>query len=231
LAEHQCGPEKKEMSTLPDLFVLLLTVALAIIAIYLALFYVKITSAAIYTTRHAKIDYRFLDANAHLVKFTKTVRLRANHKGISQYVHRNLSADGRIEIRGVVPQSWEYKVQRVAGGTNVTVFFPRSLARGEEIEIELLADFIDSFPSPTESVTYLADYNVEQLTMTIHLDPQRPCTDVRAFRITGAESRPLQKPKTQDGTLIELKLRNLQIGLEYCVEWDWLPVESEHAEE
>ena len=161
-------------------------------------------------------------ANGSRAIATKNTIIRANHEGLTEFLHRNIRADGPIGNfkldSNVVPES---DIKWRAGECIVHERFT-AMKRFEKRRSSLTYELIDSFPSTTESTGYLPDYFTRECIVDIHLPARRTARNPRAYIGLGAEHKNLRSPElSPDGRTISWEGKNLKPGKSYTIEWDW----------
>lgn len=160
--------------------------------------------------------------NGSLAIATKNTIIRANHQGLTEFLHRNIRADGPIRNfkfdSNVIPESdREWRAGEYIAHERFT-----ATKRFEKRRSSLTYELIDSFPSTTESTGYLPDYFTRKCIVDIHLPARRPARSPRAYIGLGAEHKNLHSPElSPDGRTISWEEKNLKPGKSYTVEWDW----------
>jgi hypothetical protein len=209
--------------------IVLLLVGVSLFAVLLALgFFISIGLGAykrtLFTIIECKITLIIKDTAGSDAEFRKSLKLKANHTGLSQFDHRNLSADGSFsdfKVNGIPVQP-----KKDAGDFIVEVRFP-PLKRGAILSTDLSLRIRDSFPSTTEAATYLVAHPTEKLVVEIHLPDGRPAQEVRVYRRRGGETDTNVTPEPKlaaSNTRIAWEASNLKdLGAEYIVEWVWPP--------
>jgi hypothetical protein len=166
--------------------------------------------------------YVIQDRAAHRTILRRSQRMKANHKGLTEFWFTNISADGGIEnilIDGKAPA--EERLE--AGDLRVCRRWDRPLRRGDEIGIDFSYDLVDAFPSNPEGVIHVAAYKAKRLKLVVQFHKERPCTSVRAFlRYGGQIYRDLPTPRvSEDRSRAELEIHRLKIGREVELQWTW----------
>lgn len=157
--------------------------------------------------------------NASLVRIQST---RCNHKGLTEFWCRNISADGRIQnirIDGREPDDRKTE----AGDILVCKRFAHPLKRGERFQMQLSYDLVNAFPGDTEGLIHVVDYKTKKLRLVAILHPERACRTARAFlRFGGQLHTELPQPViSADNTRIEIELKRPRLGADYYLEWEW----------
>ena len=156
------------------------------------------------------------------VQLTKKAKIRANHKGISEFVHRKIRSDGtikgfrlgnkRVPSRDIVRRVGEY------------IVFERFEPMGiwQKRESELIINAEDTYPNSTEFTSYLPDYVTKKMKIEINFPVQKPARRVKAYCCIGAETKELTTPKlSTDGLKCTWEGTDLLPGRDYFLEWDW----------
>lgn len=160
--------------------------------------------------------------NGSLAIATKNTIIRANHKGLTELLHRNIRADGSIRNfkfgSTIVPESdiqLRAKEYIIHERFDATKWFER---RRSFLTYEL----IDSFPSKTEATGYIPDYFTRKCKIEVYFPARRPARNPRAYIGLGAERKNLRSPElSSDGRTIIWEGKNSEPGKIYTVEWDW----------
>ncbi len=210
------------MDALPLLLLAILTFLTLLAVSILATVYFRMFRATLFTVMQAKVTVTILDRSGNRATFSKRMSIRANHKGLTQYIHRNLSADGSMQNFRV--DRVTVQPQKDAGDYLVYVNFPRPLNRGETLPTILDIDLTASFPSTTEWVTYLLTYPTKELTVEVNLPSDRPASKAEVYCLRGGEIEPVDtKPQLLDNNCrivwTATDLRDL--GWEYRIQWTW----------
>jgi len=153
---------------------------------------------------------------------TKVTTMRANHKGLTEFTHRNIRADGTIENfrldSATVPPS---DVEKRASAYIVHERFKATRIL-EHRTSRLTYDLINSFPSSPEFTGYNPDYYTKKCKVEVHLPEGRTARKARAYSGVGAETKELNSPHlSSDGRTISWEGKRLRPGKLYTVEWDW----------
>ncbi len=160
------------------------------------------------------------DANGARATLTRHMTARVNHKGVTEFWCRNISADGNIsnlKIDGAAP----FEEKREAGDRQVCKRFNQPLKRHEQFEMALSYDLADSFPAPTEGLIHVVESPTKRLRLVVILPEGRKARAARMLlRFGGQVHKELNKP-TIKGRRIEFETAWLKLGEEYCLEWDW----------
>ncbi len=161
-------------------------------------------------------------ADGSFATATKNARMRANHKGLTEYVHRRIRSDGDINNFQLhskpVPL---HDIQRRAGEYMVWERFP-PMRIWQSRNSTLSYDLLNSFPTTHEFSGYIPDYHTKKVKIEVHFPLQRPARNARAYSGSGAETQELNPPElSSDGCVIIWERKNLKPGSYYRVEWDW----------
>ena len=185
--------------------------------------YYQMYRATLFTVVDLDFALTISDPKGKHATFTKTMQLRANHKGLSEYIHRNLSADGSMGNFRVDDREPE-KIQKDAGDLLIYVRFPHPLSRGEVIKTTLSADMLDSFCSTTEWVTYMVTYPTKKVTITVNLPEGRPASAAEMYRFRGGEIERIPDPVVllnNNHRLVWTATDLRHLGTEYRLQWSW----------
>ncbi len=157
-----------------------------------------------------------------LTTATITTKMRANHKGLTEFTHRNIRADGtinnfKLDSVKVVGTDKERRSQEhiVHERFKAMDFWKTRVSR-------LTYDLFNSFPNSTESTSYIPDYFTNKYIVEVHLPPSRPARNQKAYVGLGAEMKNLSTPHlSNNGLVIRWESERLKPGKYYTVEWDW----------
>lgn len=159
-----------------------------------------------------------------LATITKKTKLRPNHGGQTEFMHRNIRADGecynfRFGSRPVPPDD----VKRERGEYTVHERFGDILPRRKPLGSELSYDLKNSYCNAEyESTSYTADYYTEKAKIEIYLSEGKPARNQKAMVRTGAPDTPLSKPNlSDDGRKITWEGKKLAAGRTYIISWNW----------
>lgn len=200
----------------------ILAIILVILAAMLYVFYRVFIGPSPWTIIETHRIVNIKKANGSLASATKNTTIRANQKGLTEFLHRNIRADGSIQnfklgSRLVRKSDVEWR----AGEYIIHERFP-AMKRFEKRESSLSYELIKSFPSKVESTGYLPDYHTRKCKIEIYFPKRRSARNPRAYAGIGAETKNLNTPElSPDGRKISWEGKNLKPGKSYTVEWDW----------
>ena len=174
-----------------------------------------------FTILTTRTTYKIEDESGSKATSKKVMKVRANHKGLSRYVHRNISADGNV--KGFRTNYGSIETQLKGGDYTVYHTFPVKLGKWQSYEFDLIIEFEDSFVGDPEAVIMLVDSRTKSGEMRVELPETRPCKDARIYYRHGIEERQLQPPIiSPDRRQITWSKKRLnKIGSEYEIEWNW----------
>jgi len=161
------------------------------------------------------------DEQGSRAKSEKVLKVRANHKGLPRYIHRNISADGQITGFETNYGSVDYGVR--GGDHEVYHKFPIGLKKWQAIEFNLIMEMENCFTGNPEGVIMLVDAKTKKANIRIILPETRVCGGARAIYRHGIEERQLEPPRISSNRReISWTGKKLnKIGSEYEIEWDW----------
>lgn len=164
----------------------------------------------------------FHDSIAHRATLVSSQRVRSNHRGLSEFWCRNISADGPIEnvlIDGREPDETSME----AGDMQICKRFPHPLAWRQRIQMVVSYDLINSFPGNPEGLIHTVDRQTKKLRLVVDLNSCKPCAVARAFlRFGGQVYKSLDDPEVSEGrSVISVEVSNPRQGGEYYIEWEW----------
>ena len=162
-----------------------------------------------------------LGKSARLVRFQEGV---ANHKGMSEFWCRNISADGEIS-NILIDNRPPYDSERRAGDIQVCARFRQPLERGESFKMKLSYDLTDSFLRTPEAIIHVVESKTKKLKLVVVLPSERPATNaVVTLSFGGQPHRRLFPPRLTGqvtGERIEWEIKGPKLGAEYRLEWEW----------
>jgi len=171
---------------------------------------------------HRTIEMQGTKGGSDYAVTTKRTTMRANHKGLTEFLHRHIQSDGtmgkfRFDSVAVPPD----KIDVIAGEHMLhEVFSPMGLfqKRTSSLSYELY----DSFPSTAEGAGYRPDYHTKLYSIEVSFTKKRPAKNPKAFSGLGAEIKDLSEPElSADGLKLTWKTKNLKPGQYYSIGWDW----------
>ena len=147
--------------------------------------------------------------------------LRANHRGVDHYIHRNFSCDG--VPRFTLDPNVELVKQDVEAGDHVlTVQFHHPIRCFRKVTTWFEATLDDAFIGSRERLILLIDQKVREVGVEIIFPNDRLPRSLNAFYRRGGMDEPLPPPELK-GDRISLKHRalyRLPYG-EIQVVWTW----------
>lgn len=172
-----------------------------------------------YTVLSRESTLRILDERGERAVSEKKLKIRSNHRGLSQYVHRNISSDGDMIFS---TDHGTLDIRRSAGDYTVTHRFPNPLRKWQKIDLKLIQQFDNSFTQNTEGVIIWSDYKTKKATVKVILPETRPCTTARMICREGSDEKILGEPHISPNRQeISWNIKRLKVGTEYEIEWDW----------
>ena len=158
-----------------------------------------------------------------LAKITVVSKIKANHRGLTEFIHRNIRSDG--PIRGFYFNSNPVPASDITNKAKEYIVrekFSQEVRRGEILSSHLTYDLIDSYRQAHEFTGYMPDYFTAKAKIEIHFPKNRPVINARAYCGIGAEARDLNPPIISAGnTIVIWEGKKLKPGQRYMVEWDW----------
>lgn len=160
------------------------------------------------------------DREGKSASLSRVQTARANHKGITEFWCRNISADGSISnilIDNKTPDGQRTE----AGDIQVCKRFRDPLKFREIFKMVLSYELKDSFTSNPESIIHVVEAETKFLRLVALLPKDRLPKSAKArLRYGGANHKELSSPKLS-GERIEFELKRPKLGAEYCLEWEW----------
>jgi hypothetical protein len=160
--------------------------------------------------------------NGNSATLTKTIKIKANHQGLTEFIHRNIRSDGQIggfylgstpvPISDITIEAQEYIVREKL----------TEVRRGEIKTSQIKFDLKSSFKESHEFTGYAPDYYTKKAKIEIHFPRNRPARNAKAYCGIGAERRELNLPVVSgNGNIVTWEREKLKPGQRYRVEWDW----------
>jgi hypothetical protein len=160
------------------------------------------------------------DASGSKATLLRDQTAQANHKGITEFWCRNISADGTISnilINGEPPA----KQIKEAGDIQVCMQISPPPRARERFKMALSYDLTDSFLTARESLIHVVEAETKLLRMVVELPKQRMPKTARLFlRFGGQVFKELKAPIVA-GARIEAEIKRPRLGAEYCLHWEW----------
>jgi hypothetical protein len=153
---------------------------------------------------------------------SKQVTIVAKKEGLTEFVHREWSADGRFSDFKIDGQPAE--IETDAGDIIIRKHFPTPMRRLDRVTTTVSAVVADSFNSTHEWLTFAPTYPIKHLTVEITLPHKRPAKRTFASERQGSETTKarVQPELDEDGTRITWSLDNVtDLSRQYLIEWDW----------
>jgi hypothetical protein len=86
----------------------------------------------------------------------------------------------------------------------------------------LTFDVVDSFPNKLEQLILATDFPTKRARFRITFPASRPCLSASATAKMGAGESPLEGlVRTDDGKDVTLDIKNLRVGGQHVVYWQW----------
>lgn len=199
--------------------------AIGILAVVIALgcvFFWRVLNLPSWTIIESQRTLQIKRADGSLATLTKRTRMRANQKGLTEFIHRNIRADGsvgnfRLDSAPVSPGDVEMR----AGEYIVHERF-RKMRRWRSRDSSLTYELFNSYPESTEFTRHVPDYCTKKCRIEVRFPQGRPARSPRAYTGIGAETQQLSVPDlSRDGCTISWERKGLRPGRPYTVEWDW----------
>jgi len=157
---------------------------------------------------------------------TKEIKIRSNHKGISEFYHRDIRADGEIDNfrfgdGRVVPES---NIEKKANAYVVRENLGEPLPRNTEKNCTLIFDLHGSFlGKQKEDVGYSAQYDTAYTSFDLSLPAGRPAVESSVHLRTGANRKELERPKISHGwsKITWDYNKTIKAGTQLVLEWKW----------
>lgn len=196
---------------------------LALIIAFLLFVFWRIITSPLWTITELRSTIQIKKPDGSLATATKITKMKANHKGLTEFAHRNIRADGNIRNFKLhsarVPQR---DIEIKAGEYIVHERFDKPTGLWQSRVSHLVYTLVKSYPANTEFTGYVPDYLTKKAIIEVHFPPARPARKPRAYCSTGAETEQLDSPElSADGLTISWEGKGLTPGKDYTIEWDW----------
>lgn len=160
------------------------------------------------------------DVNGKKANLCRKQNTRANHKGLTEFWCRNISADGSISnicINNEKPV--ETRVE--AGDLQVCARFKKPKHAGDKFNLVISYDLENAFQQQTESLIHVVSMETKNLKMRVEFPKDRlPKTATATLRFGGDTYKELPAPEIFGNTVI-MEIKKPRLGAEYCLEWEW----------
>jgi hypothetical protein len=160
------------------------------------------------------------DVAARKATFEALYRLRANQR-TGYFATAYLGGDGRIDnikMDGAVPAEVLHKGNRI----EMVKRFDRELIPGEEVDVTVTYDQIDSFPSKTEGFGHTVEFESHTISLEVVYHSQKPCLSGMLLRRYGGSLQNGGKyRRADDGSRLETDIVRPSTGAEYILQWKW----------
>lgn len=193
------------------------------VVVFVGLFWLRWSSSRPeFTIIQLKKSLTFHDATGRKATLFRDQIVRANHKGLTEFWIKGISADGPIENILVDDKEPTHK-RKQAGAVEVCKHFRQPLQRGETDGMTLSYDMIDAFLNNPESMGHTVGYKTKLLVIVVRFHNERPCRSVKAFlRYGGQIYKSLPQPIiSNDSCKIEIAVKRPRLGSQIYLEWDW----------
>lgn len=173
---------------------------------------------------HRTVELDFVTEDARLVRQTRSARVRAASANVRGFVDQ-MSTDGRIVAIDVRPGT--YRPKRTEGGEMfLQIDFTRPLNKGEETDIQMRFDLIESFPDPNEEHwTVRVNPPTDVVRLIVRFHANRPYKAFRGFeRFTAHEELyEIQPKETSDDErpVLDWEIKRPNVGCVYKLCWNW----------
>jgi hypothetical protein len=161
-----------------------------------------------------------ISADGRSASLARSQKVRINHKGITEWWCRQISADGTVT--NITIDQLPPDVTTSTGGTiQVCRRFQYPKQRGEEWESTLTYNIADSFTKPHEELIHMVAFRTKKLVLEVELP--RNCThaDLR-FTFGGEQGEKLSDPElSNNNRTITATIKRPRIGAQYHLGWEW----------
>jgi len=176
-----------------------------------------------FTILEVKKTLRFLDVDGKRAHFQRIMKMRANARATEFWVC-TVSAEGKTEnikldgSYGARPQ-----IEPNAGQVDINARFQTAIRQGDEVELRLDYDLVDSFSSKTEYLGHQVQHQTQKVTMAIEFFDSRPCIYAWcALKYAGDTTKLDSKvERAESGLRISIEITQMKIGEEYRLSWNW----------
>lgn len=169
-----------------------------------------------------KLTLKF-DGARDNARITKAYEFRVHRPDLSQWVHRNISADGQIN-----DLKWDGRdipaSDRVAhcNDLEVTTRNPYPWPRNTKLHGTLTYVLTNSFPANVEFLQYTADMPTKLAVIRVEFCDGDRCTSAYVRRRADGVTETLDiVERCPNGTWIQVELRKPKGGREFTLFWHW----------
>ena len=192
-----------------------------IIAILLGVFW-WILRMPSWTIIEKRWTLKILSPDGKSATLTTEAKIRSNQKGLTEYSHRRIGADGIIKNFRFDSNPVPKKDIQILAGEYVIYQRFNPVRRWQTIVSCLSWDYVNTFIQTTESMTYVPDFFTKKFSLEIQFPSVKTPRNLRAYRGLGAETLNLKTPNcSSDGLKVNWEGHNLKPGQYYTIEWDW----------
>jgi hypothetical protein len=184
---------------------------------------VRVRSRPPFSLRQQHLEFEITKPDGSQCVCRKTIKFRCNLRDQTEYVHRNIYADGPVTNFAWDGEGKMAAAVKSAGEWVVAIHRQPCWPVGRDHTGTLSYTVADTFRDNTEWIAYVCDRDTESAEMIIRFPATRPfkrawTTDRKAGQVTHVE---------RDGALrqssfeLRREIQNPKIGVEYYIYWEW----------
>lgn len=144
----------------------------------------------------------------------------ACHVDNSEYWFRNIHAIGSIS-NFKVNNNDPAEQRKDNGSYQVCMKFPPELKVINGSELTLSYEYENAFTHGEGILSHVIDNDTRRLHLAVELPAGRAISTARFFRKHDGVEEALLPPVITGQTKIEAEIKNPELGMEYCLQWNW----------
>lgn len=203
----------------------ILGILLLIVIISLVIYHSYDVNRPPWTILHHKFTMEITKEDGSEAVAEKSIEVRANHRSLQYFTHRNIGGDGSESDFESDDESSIIDDSSRAGDRQITVKFPNQIGRGKSVQTSLKYKLLDSFPSDFEGIITIIDRPMRELSIVIKFPNDRqpvPGTVGMIRRSMGNEDE-VSLPRVNGNTVTWSEshwFRTVKNG-DYELSWRW----------
>jgi hypothetical protein len=164
------------------------------------------------------------DPRGHNARHHDVRKIRANHKGMSEYWFKEIGPPNfiqDIQVDGDPPSDQQTELNAL----RICKRFPQALGWREKFKTTLSLDIAGAFPESHEAYIHKGMDATKKLEIKVKFHNQKRCISGKAYvGYGGGAYEPLTTgnfSRSEDGRELELIIKKPRRGQHYRIEWDW----------
>jgi len=161
-----------------------------------------------------------IDKDGHRACLKATYHLQANHR-TQHFTTSYLGGDGHIE--NIKVDSHEpTQIRPVGNRTEITKYFDRELSPGEEVQVVVSLDQVDTYPRNKESIGHVIEYETEKVEIEVCFPSDRLPRNSEVLMRRQGTLRDGEKCKVNnENRTISVFITHPTRDTEYVLRWEW----------